>query len=354
MIQLIIGIIILGIGAGMMWFGGRFATEGYTKWKDPQTGTEVNEEILTSEQIDKLSPSVDIKLFPFPSKAASPYKLPLKQYILSIQNLNRDSVPIQDFVVEFYFPYVIKEIKANPLLNTEGNISVSGISIYQENKDGTTYHYEEKPINSELTDNFNMSIQEAMLNGKNINTNVAVFNSARWPEGAAFSANIIVDMSKVPEIFKKPAVVGKYEGVYYYNIKGEKYSNKVTGDIPETKIEEEELSRKAWLEKLSQVDPNAGTIIFETSDKRWFERNNYLINFIPHTKVDEFELHVYRDTDNTFKVLISNSFSKKQLLIFNDLDMLKNNPTHPKHQIAITWGDNENKLYIDAKLVDAK
>lgn len=345
MIQLIIGIIVIGLGAVTMWYGGHLATEGYKKWKEP---------ILTLEQINKLSPSVDIKLFPFPIEATSPYKFPLRQFVLGIQNVNPDSVPIQDFRIEFSFPYVIKEIKANPLLNTGGNVSVSSISIYKEKKDGTTYHYEEKPINSELMDNFNMSIQEAMLNGKNINTNVAVFNSARWPEGAAFSADIIVDMSKAPEILKKPDIVGKYEGIYYFNIKEEKHSKKVTGDIPEIKNEKEERDRATWSKKLAKVDPNSGSIIFETSDKRWLERNNYLITFIPHTKAENFELHVYRDTDNIFKVLISNSFSKNQLLVFKNLDLLKKSPSHPKHQIAITWGNNENKLFLDAKLVDSK
>lgn len=345
MIQLIIGIIVIGFGAMTMWYGGHLATEGYKKWKEP---------ILTLEQINKLSPSVDIKLFPFPVDAASPYKFPLRRFVLGIQNVNSDSVPIQDFRIEFSFPYVIKEIKANSLLNTGGNVSVGSISIYEEKKDGTTYHYEEKPINSELTDNFNMSIQKAMLNGKNINTNVAVFNSARWPEGSAFSADIIVDMSKAPEILKKPDRVGKFEGIYYFNIKEEKHSKKVAGDIPEIKDEREERDRAIWAEKLAKIDPKSGSLVFKTSDKKWLERNNDLINFIPHTKVENFELHVYRDTDNIFKVLISNSFSKNQLLAFKDLDLLKKSPSHPKHQIAITWGDNENKLYLDGKLVDSK
>jgi hypothetical protein len=345
MIQLIIGIIVIGFGAMTMWYGGHLATEGYKRWKEP---------IFTLEQIKQLSPSVDIKLFPFPANAASPYKFPLRQFVLTIQNVNSNSAPIQDFRVEFLFPYVIKEIKANSLLNTGGNVSVGSNFIYEEKKDGTTFHYEEEPIKSELTNNFNMSIQKAKLNGKNINTNVAVFNSARWPEGSAFSAYIIVDTSKTPEIMRKSDKVGKFEGVYYFVIKEKKHSKKVAGDIPEIKNEREEQDRAIWVKKLAQVDPNSGSLVFNTSDKKWLEKNNDLINFIPHTKVENFELHIYRDTDNIFKVLISNSFSKNQLLTFKDLDLLKKSPNHPKHQIAITWGDNANKLYLDGKLVDSK
>ena len=92
--------------------------------------------------------------------------------------------------------------------------------------------------------------------------------------------------------------------------------------------------------------------MYATHDKRWLEQNNYFIEFVPYINKGNFEIHIYRDNDNVFKVLISNSFSKKVTLKYSDLDKLKSNPNHQQHTIAITWGNGENKLYIDGALVD--
>ena len=107
-----------------------------------------------------------------------------------------------------------------------------------------------------------------------------------------------------------------------------------------------------WLQKLSDIDPNVGTIGFWTSDNKWLERNNLFVEFIPHLVIKDFEIHVYRDSDNIFKVIISNPFSKKIILKYKNLDNIKNAPTHPKHLIVITWDKGEKKLYIDADCVD--
>ena len=66
-----------------------------------------DEEVTNGEKL-KLSPKLDIKLFFFPKEAVTPYRYPLKQYLLGIQNLNKDSAPILDLRIEFIFKNVVK------------------------------------------------------------------------------------------------------------------------------------------------------------------------------------------------------------------------------------------------------
>jgi len=82
------------------------------------------------------------------------------------------------------------------------------------------------------------------------------------------------------------------------------------------------------------------------------ETTGDFVDFVPYIQKGEFEIHVYRDSDNIFKVQISNAFSDNIMLKYADLDKLKQSPSHPKHMIAVTWGNGEDKLYIDGLLVD--
>ncbi len=196
---------------------------------------EIKNDEITPEDKLRLSPKVDIKLFSYPEKAATPYKYPLKRYILMVQNLNKDSVPIFDFRIEFIFKNIIREIKLNPLLHSGGSFSVSGLNIYKENKNGSVFKYEEQPIDTPITENFSLIVQQAKINEKIVNTNIAIFTCERWPESTGFSGDIILDLSEMPEILKKPERIGAYEGVYFYEIKGHKFSENINGTIPNVK-----------------------------------------------------------------------------------------------------------------------
>lgn len=118
------------------------------------------------------------------------------------------------------------------------------------------------------------------------------------------------------------------------------------------KQHEEQLGREPWSTRFSEVDPNAGFFSITPSDQGWLERNNNLVEIIPHITRRDFEIHLYRDTDNVLKALITNSFSKKAMLTYEDLERLKTHRAHPKHDIKVTWYKGENKLYIDGVLVD--
>lgn len=312
---------------------------------------------ISPEEKEKFAPKADIKLYPFPSGAATPYKYPLKQYVLGIQNLNKNSVPILDFRVEFIFKNAICEIKTMPLVDSGGDVSVIGMQYYEEQNDGTTFSYEELPLKTSITENFSLEIQKAMIDGKNINTNIIIFNCARWPEGSAFSSNIVVDLHKKPHFLKKPDKVGTYEGKFYYEINGKKFSDKIEGIIPAIEVssdcDKNSSNRKYWAEKLSEVDANEGSIVYTTDDSRWLEKNNYFIDFVPKTKTGDFKIHIFRDKDNIFKVAISTAYSNNIFLKYEDLQNLKGSKKHPKHTVIVTWEKAGEKLYIDGILVDS-
>jgi hypothetical protein len=94
------------------------------------------------------------------------------------------------------------------------------------------------------------------------------------------------------------------------------------------------------------IDSRVGSIGFWTGAE-WLEKNNALIEYIPHIQKDDFSINVYRDRDNILKVQINDIILK-----YEDLDQLKQSPKHPSHYIAITWENGKYKLYIDGMLVD--
>lgn len=274
-------------------------------------------------------PKLDIKLFVAPGIN----QYPLQNYSLIVQNMNRKSVPITDLRIEFMFKNIVSEVKTHSTsLDSAGTVS------FYETKNGkSTLVYEDQTEETALTRHFSLNIQKAKIRGITINTNLVWFDCDVWPEKMSFFGDIKVDLSKIPEIHKRPEKEGTYYGTYSYTVNGKKVSKTITGIIPDA------LS--------SQADPREGSLVYQTDDK-WLEKNNALIDFTPHILKDDLEVHVYRDKDNTLKVKIRNSLSGGGILEYSDFDKLKKMPQHPKHMVVVTWKNGENKLYIDGFLAD--
>lgn len=257
----------------------------------------IRKEQITPEEKQTFSPKVDIKLFPSSDKAVTPHQYPLKQYNLGIQNLNSNSVPIYDFRINFIFKNEISEIKSMPLLSV-GSLTVSGVNIYKQNKDGSIFTYEEQPIETATTGNFSLAIQKVKINEKDINTNIVVFNCAKWPEKASYSAKIVVDLSKIPEVQKMPDKIGKYEGIYFYEIKGKKFSERISGVMPDSGNEKGDTNTKGT-SRIYNTDIMIKEIEFllhEVIDSELFGRgwsmieNNFDANVHPFVR-DAFIAH---------------------------------------------------------------
>jgi hypothetical protein len=301
-------------------------------------------------EADKISlvkqpPKVNIRLYPSPEKLY--YKPPLQEYFLSIDIQNPNYVAITDFRMEINFKNVIGEVKSTPMVETGGAVSVGEIRIYSKKLNEPEIRYEEQPIDTSITRAFSLDIQKVKINDKIVNTNIVLFHCEKWPEKVVFSGNIIIDLSKELKVRKKPDKVGTYEGQYFYEINGQKFPQIISGPIlsgsDSTKLHEQIFSH---------IDPQKSSFILKFVNNAWLERDNRFIEIIPYIKRGVFEFHAYRDVDNIFKVLISNTFSKNVILKYGDLDKLKQNPSHPKHIMIVTWGDGRNRLYLDGPLAD--
>jgi|GEM_PF-2174808 len=274
-------------------------------------------------------PKLDIKLFVKPGIN----QYPLQNYTLIVQNMNQKSVPITDLRIEFMFKNIVSAVKAH----STSPDSAGTVSFYETKNGKSALVYEDQTEETALTKHFSLNIQKATVRGITINTNLVWFDCDVWPEKMSFSGDIMVDLSKIPEIHKRPEKEGTYYGTYSYTVNGKKVSKKITGIIPDA------LSSKA--------NPREGSLVYQTDDK-WLEKNNAFIDFTPHILKDDLEVHTYRDKDNILKVKIRNEFSGSVILKYSDFDKLKKMPKHPEHMVAVTWKNGENKLYIDGFLAD--
>jgi tetratricopeptide (TPR) repeat protein len=106
------------------------------------------------------------------------------------------------------------------------------------------------------------------------------------------------------------------------------------------------------IESLDEINPSSGFIEFSIGNKKWLELNGQFITMIPHVSKSDFEIHGYRDKDNVFNFMIRNKTNEKAYLKFSEIEKLRTRGDATKHNIKITWYENEKKLYIDGALVD--
>lgn len=223
---LMMGIIGAVVG-GFLVGGGHWLQQQWTA-----TATEKENQRI-AEKKRKLSPRLDIQIFPDHPEMPSAYKHPLIRYTLIVQNLNLESVPILDLRIEFNFKSVVAEVKPSIWVATGEDTSVGGIEIHEEKTDGTTYDYVETKKTG-LEQKFSFEIRQANINKDYRNTNFIDLYVGKWEERAsAFHADIIVNVTERATIRKKTGEYGSYHGAYSYEINGKKFSEKLGGGIPD-------------------------------------------------------------------------------------------------------------------------
>ena len=102
-------------------------------------------------------------------------------------------------------------------------------------------------------------------------------------------------------------------------------------------------------EGLKKSNPKEGTLVYFTSDKDWLESNGNYIEYIPSIEKEDFNIHIYRDKDNIFKVKLSTFHHKNVILTLKNLAKYNQ---HEKHMVSVTWNAVSTKLYVDGELVD--
>jgi len=165
----------------------------------------------TEKDIEQFTPNLDIKIFSNPDEVPSPYRYPLKLYTLLINNTNKESSKINDIFIEFVFDNSINTVISEPFLAQSGKTAVANVKRYIPSLDSTNYLSKENALN---IDDFKLEIQTANFKSEKINTNIAIFRSKEWPKNAVFSAEIIVDFSKKPPLYKSLDKVYTYSGEF--------------------------------------------------------------------------------------------------------------------------------------------
>jgi len=146
-------------------------------------------------------------------------------------------------------------------------------------------------------------------------------------------------------------------GYYNYLVSGSLFKEKVSVVFePRFRKIMEDIDLKKWRliqEMIQGITPDEGTLMFSTDDSYWLERNNFIIDFIPYIRKEDFSLKIFRDKDNIFKCEIANMNHPKVILQYGDLEKVKEDKESRQHVIAVTWKDREKKLYLDGLLVDS-
>ncbi len=230
-LQLFTGYGIIAICAIGGIYGGFLALQGHTR------KSELKRQVATvpPKEQQYLVPELTLKLFQMPTKAVSPYKLPLVEYKFVIDSKNKKAVQITDCRIQFFFKHPIYSLVREPLMYGGKGMTVSGVKIYSKDKKGKLQSYEEKPSENPLTDSFSLEIEETKINDTVVKTNIAMFTCAKWPKEVAFAGSIIVDSSKQQSIIKLPQKLGTYEGTYFYQIDNKSYKGEIKADIPDIK-----------------------------------------------------------------------------------------------------------------------
>jgi hypothetical protein len=113
------------------------------------------------------------------------------------------------------------------------------------------------------------------------------------------------------------------------------------------------LFSQAISEAISSQRPATMFMKFKMYAEGWLDDNNRIFEIIPHMIVKNWEIQVYRDRDNTLKMLVSNDSFNKEILKIGDLKKLKNHPMHPWHAFQIYLDNEKARLTVDIQNKDS-
>ena len=149
----------------------------------------------------------------------------------------KSSATITDLRAVFSFRNGIVNIKSHPYMREirdgifpegVGSLMEGPPEIYEVKPDGSKSHIFGEIPDAHLMEQFSFNINSLVINDKEETSNQATLTVAKWPAGANFSSEIILDTSRPPT----SKVVGKYTVTYSYEIRGNTYSGALEGNIP--------------------------------------------------------------------------------------------------------------------------
>ena len=183
-------------------------------------------------------------------------------------------------------------------------------------------------------------IKEIKLNANNWNFVNMSCNSDTWKD---FSDNWIEKNSDLSILYSR------YEYKHYDSHRIDPVRNNVYRyEVIRTKYEDASKGTIANATTLlNSVDNLDGSIVIEI-DNRWLLKDGNYINYFPKTEVNNFKLHIFRDTDNRLKVNIGNSVVSDVTLEFQNDKLFEYD--QKIHGLTISWEKDLFTLYINGKL----
>jgi hypothetical protein len=195
---------------------------------------------VTGADKKKFSPKLDIYVgappphprpsVPYPVVAGDPENS--KYYVFAIRNQNEKSVPIRNLVMKLSFSDSVVRLGGEPGI---GTIVAAPMRAYrQQTPDIMVLEQESVPAELSIFETFSFKVIKRKLEDCIFNTNMVVFSCSWWPaeSNICYSGEVVTAPGGRREVSNlgRP---GSYEGQFFYEIKGQRFSEKLSGKIVE-------------------------------------------------------------------------------------------------------------------------
>ncbi len=183
---------------------------------------------------NKFSPKLEVFVVPVPFEEEDTIVVgdPVNSnyYGLGIRNLNDTSVPILNLVVTFWFNNSVVRLSGQPGI---GALVISGIKVYNKTKAGNLeLVVEGVPTELSIFNAFSLDVLKRKIEDRVLNTNTVMFSCSFWPSQSNihFQGEIVTAPGGRIEVstLGRP---GTYQGQFFYEIKGQAFSEKLSGKI---------------------------------------------------------------------------------------------------------------------------
>ena len=153
-----------------------------------------------------------------------------KYYVFVIRNLNKTSVPIQNLIMTLSFSDSVVRIEGRPYIG----IFNAPVKVYKRTLDTWIPEQESVPAELSIFKSFSFEVRKNRIKDSILNTNLVAFSCTSWAaeSNIYFSGEVVTAPSGNTEVSSlgRP---GSYQGQFFYEIKGQTFSEKLSGKIVE-------------------------------------------------------------------------------------------------------------------------
>jgi len=189
---------------------------------------------VTGADKKKFSPRLDIYVGPPPLEegtiiAEDPVNS--KYYVFVIRNLNKTSVPILNLIMNLSFSDSVVRLEGRPYI---GIFNAPVKAYNRQTPDTLVLTQESIPAELSIFKTFSFEVSRRKVKDRILNTNMVMFSCSSWPaeSNICFSGEIVTAAGGSIEVSSlgRP---GSYQGQFFYKIKGQTFSEKLSGKIVE-------------------------------------------------------------------------------------------------------------------------